>query len=82
MNIYLEEYNKYELCAYIDRDCSVCFAKISIITKFMSTKTSPQARIVDNCIMSHNEAIEGLSIEVSKVQCIIIVMWDADQIMI
>jgi len=36
-------------------------------------------RIVDNSIMSHNEAIEGLAIELEGVQCIIPVLWATDQ---
>ena len=36
-------------------------------------------RIVDNIVMSHNEAIEGLSIELGGVQCIIPVLWATDQ---
>ena len=35
--------------------------------------------IADNSIMSHNEIIEGLSIELRRVQCIILVLWATDQ---
>jgi len=28
IKVCLEGYNKYELCAYIDSDCFVCFSKI------------------------------------------------------
>ena len=38
-----------------------------------------QVRIADNSVMSHNEAIEGLSIELGGVQCIILVLWATDQ---
>ena len=42
-------------------------------------KNSLQIRIADNSIMSHNKAIEGLSIELGWVQCIIPVLWATDQ---
>ena len=42
-------------------------------------KNPLQVRIADNSIMSHNEAIEGLSIELGGVQCIILVIWATDQ---
>ena len=66
-------YNKYELCAYIDSGCSVCFGKKIIIFRIYvkKAKNRLQVRIADNSIMSHNEAIEGLSIELEGVQCII-----------
>jgi len=38
-----------------------------------------QVKIVDNSIMSHNEAIEGLNIEIGWVQCVIPVLWVANQ---
>ena len=41
-------------------------------------KNSRQVRIANNSIMSHNEAIEGLSIELGA-QCIIPVLWATDQ---
>ena len=34
---------------------------------------------VNNSIMSHNEAIKGLSTELRGVQCIILVLWTTDQ---
>ena len=34
-------------------------------------KNPLQVRIADNSIMSHNEAIEGLNIEIGGVQCVI-----------
>ena len=43
------------------------------------TKNPLQVRIVDNSIMSHNEAIKGLSIELGGVQYVILVLWDVDQ---
>jgi len=57
----LEGYDQYELTAYIDSGCSLCFG------------------IVDNSIMSHNEAIEGLNIEIGGVQCVIPVLWATNQ---
>jgi len=42
-------------------------------------KTPSQVRIANNSIMSHNEAIEGLSIELEGVQCIIPILWATDQ---
>ena len=50
MNVCLEGYNKYELCAYIDSGCFVCFGKISIFIEFMrkSAKNYLQVRIANN----------------------------------
>jgi len=42
------------------------------------TKNPLQVKIVENSIMSHNEAIEGLSIEI-KVQYIILVLSATNQ---
>ena len=42
-------------------------------------KNSLQVRIADNSIMSYNETIDGLSIELGGVQCIISVLWATDQ---
>ena len=42
-------------------------------------KNAFQVRIADNSIMSHNEAIEGLPIELGGVQFHIIVLWATDQ---
>ena len=42
-------------------------------------KNSLQVRVADNSIMSHNKVIEGLSIELGGVQCIIPVLWATDQ---
>ena len=77
IKIYLEGYNKYELYAYIDSGCFVCFGKGSLFLEFMwrRAKNSLQVRIADNSIMSHNKAIEGLSIELGGLQCIILVLW-------
>jgi len=76
INVCLKRYNKYELYAYIDSDCSVCFEKISLFLEFMwkRAKNSLEVRIADNSIISHNEAIEGISIELEGVQCIIPVL--------
>ena len=76
INVCLEGYNKYELCAYIDSGCSVYFGKRSLFLEFMwkRAKNPLQVRIADNIVMSHNEAIEGLSIELRGVQCIIPVL--------
>jgi len=38
-----------------------------------------QVRIADNSVMSHNEVMEGLSIELGGVQCIIPVLWATNQ---
>ena len=64
IKVCLEGYNKYELCAYIDSGCSIYFGKKSLFSEFMwkRAKNSLQVRIADNSIMSHNEAIEGVSI--------------------
>jgi len=72
IKVCLEGYNKYELCVYIDSCCSVCFGKRSLFSEFMwkRAKNPLQVRIVDNCAMSHNEAIEGLSIESGGVQVV------------
>ena len=81
INVCIEGYNKYDLCAYINSGCSVCFKKISLFPEFMwkRAKNYLQVRIVDNSVMSHNEAIEGLSIELGGVQCIIPVLWATNQ---
>jgi len=81
INIYLERYNKYELCAYIDSGCSVCFGKISLFSEFIwkKVKNPLQVGIADNSIISHNEAIEGSAIELGGVQCIILVLCATDQ---
>ena len=71
IKVCLEGYNKYELCAYIDSGCSLCFGKSFLFTKFMwkKVKNPLQVRIVDNSIMSYKEAIEGLSTKIEEVQC-------------
>jgi len=80
IKVCLEGYNKYELCAYIDSGCSVYFEKRTLFPEFMwkRAKNPLQVRIADNSVMSYNEAIEGLSIELGGVQCIIPVLWAAD----
>ena len=35
INVFLEGYNKYELCAYINSACSACFGKRSLFPEFM-----------------------------------------------
>jgi len=42
-------------------------------------KNSLQVRITDNSIMSHNETIEELKIEIGGIQCVIPVLWVANQ---
>jgi len=42
-------------------------------------KNHLQVIMADNSVMSHNEVIEGLSIELGGVQCIITVLWATDQ---
>ena len=81
INVCLEGYNKYELCGYIDSGCSICFEKRSLFPEFMCkrVKNPLQVRIADNSIMSRNEAIEGLSIELGGVQCIIPILWATNQ---
>ena len=61
INVYLERYNKYELCAYIDSGYSICFGKISLFPEFIwkRVRYPLQVMIADISIMSHNEAIEG-----------------------
>jgi len=65
----LEGYNLYELTAYIDSGCSVCFKKRSVFSEFIwrKAKNPLQVRIADNSIMSRNEAIEGLNVEIEGV---------------
>ena len=77
IKVCVEGYNKYELCADIDSSCSVCFGKRTLFSEFMwkRCKNSLQVRIANNSVMSHNKAIEGLSIELGGVQCIIPVLW-------
>ena len=41
-------------------------------------KNPLQVMIADTSIMSHNEAIEGLSIEIVGFKCIIPVLWAID----
>jgi len=81
INVCLEGYNKYELRAYIDSGCFVCFRKRSLFSEFMwkRAKNSLQVRIAYNSIMSHNKAIERISIELWGVQCIIPVLRATDQ---
>ena len=81
IKVCLEGYNNYELCAYIDSGCSACFGKRSLFPEFMwkRAKNNLQITIVDNSIMNLSEAIEGLSIELGRVQCIIPVLWATDQ---
>jgi len=59
IKICVEGYNQYELTAYIDSGCSVCFEKRSIFLKFLwkKAKNRLQVRIADNSIMGHDEAI-------------------------
>lgn len=59
INVCLDGYNKYKLCAYMDSGCSACFRKISLFSEFKwkRVKNHLQVRIADNSIMSHNEAI-------------------------
>ena len=38
IKVYLEGYNKYELCAYIDSGCSVCFEKRSLFLELSVKK--------------------------------------------
>ena len=60
------------------------FEKRALFPEFMwkRTKNPLQVRIADNSIMSHNEVIEGLPIELGGVQCIIPVLWATDQLLI
>ena len=77
IKICLEGYNPYDLTGYTDSGCSVCFGKRSLFSEFMwkKAKNSLQVRIADNNIISHNEAVEGLNIEIRRVQCITPVLW-------
>ena len=69
INICLEGYTEYELCAYIDSGCFVWFGKGSLFSEFMwkKAKNSLQVRIADNSIMNYHEAVEGLPIELGGV---------------
>ena len=54
--------------------------KIIISRVYVERAKNPlQVRIADNSIMSHNEAIEGLFIELGGAQCIVPVLWATDQ---
>ena len=77
----LEEYNPYKLTAYIDSGCSICFGKRSLFSEFMwqKAKNPLQVSIAGNSLMSHNEAIKGLNIEIGGVQCVILVLWATNQ---
>ena len=44
------------------------------LTAYIDSGCSIQVKIADNSIMSHNEAIEGLNIEIGGVQCAIPVL--------
>jgi len=81
IKICLEGYTPYDLTAYIDSGCSVYFEKRALFPEFMwkKAKNILQVRIADNSIMSHNEAIEGLNMEIGGVQCIIPVLWATNQ---
>ena len=81
IKICLEGYNPNELTAYIDSGCSVCFGKRSLFPEFMwkTAKKPLQVRIADNSIMSHTEAIEGLTIELGGINCVIPVLWATNQ---
>ena len=53
IKICIEGYNLYELTAYIDSGCSVCFGKRLLFPEFMWKKAqrSLQVRIADNSII-------------------------------
>ena len=76
INACLKGYNKHELYARIDSGCAVYFGKRSLLLLFMwkKAKKSLKVRIANNGIMSLNEAIEELSIEIGGVQYIIPVL--------
>ena len=71
INMCLEGYCKYDLCTYIDSGCYVCFEKMSLFSEFIKKigNNPLQVWIAHNSIMSHNEVIEGLFIEIGGVQC-------------
>jgi len=81
IKIYLEGYNQYEITTYIDSGCSVRFGKKSLFSEFMwkRPKNPLQVRVADNSIMSHNEAIQGLNVNIGGVQCVILVIWATNQ---
>jgi len=81
IKICFEGYNLYELTAYTDSSCSVCFEKKSLFPEFMwkKAKNSLQVRIAVNSITSHNEAIEGLNIKIRGVHCVLPVLWATSQ---
>ena len=62
--ICIEGFNNYELCAFVDSGCSVCFGKKTLFPEFMwKPATKPiQVRIADNSIMVHSEVILDLPI--------------------
>ena len=81
IKICLKGYNQYELTAYVDSGCSVCFGKRSLFSKLMwkKAKNLLQVRIANNNIMSDNEATERLNIEIGGVQYLILILWATSQ---
>ena len=76
IKVCLETYNKYKLCVCIDSGCFMCFEKRSLFPGFMwKTDKNP----LHNSIVSHNETIKGLSIQLGGTQCIIPILWITDQ---
>ena len=65
----------------MDSGYPVCFGKRSLFPKFMwkQAKNPLQIRIANDSIMSNNEPIERLSIELGGVLCVISVLWTTDQ---
>ena len=81
IDICIEDYNKYRLCAYIDSGCSTCFGKRSLFPEFLwkKAKNPMQVRIANNSVMMHTEIIEDLKIEIGGVQCVIPILWATNQ---
>ena len=69
------------MCTYVYSGCSVCFGKRTLFPEFMwkKAKNPLEAGIANNSIMSHNEAIEELSIRIGGVQYIISVLCTTNQ---
>lgn len=81
INVCSDGYNKYELCPYIDSDCSARFEKKCLFLEvtWRKAKNPLPIRVANNSIMSHYKAIKGLSIEIGGAQCIIPILWVTDQ---
>ena len=81
INICLEGFNRYELCAFVDTGCSVCFGKKALFPEFIWQKSRRpiQVRLVDDSIMVHSELASDVPIMIGGVQCVIPTLWATNQ---